>query len=156
MTVGLLWTRWGRPLPLPSETTGVRPWRVMLHTVVDDTSNSAGYLAVGAAAGATLTVLVPRGWVNALAGLGPLSILAMAVLAVLLAVCSEADAFLASALRAFSPTAQLAFMVVGPVVDLKLIALQAGTFGPAVTRRLAPMAFAAAVISAAVVGTVLL
>lgn len=155
MTVGLLWTRWGRPLPLPPHDRGAAPWQVMLHTVVDDTSSSAGYLAVGAAAGATLTVLVPRTWVNALAGLGLLSVLAVAVLAVLLAVCSEADAFLAAALRAFSPTAQLAFMVVGPVVDLKLIALQAGTFGPAVTRRLAPMAFTVAVVSAVVVGTVL-
>jgi uncharacterized membrane protein YraQ (UPF0718 family) len=156
MTVGLLWTRLGRPLPLPPHDRDTRPWRIMLHTVVDDTSSSAGYLAVGAAAGATLTVLVPRGWVNALAGLGPLSVLAVAVLAVLLAVCSEADAFLAAALRAFSPTAQLAFMVVGPVVDLKLIALQTGNFGPAVTRRLAPMAFGVAVLSAAVIGAVLL
>jgi uncharacterized membrane protein YraQ (UPF0718 family) len=156
MTVGLLWTRWGRPLPVPPPADGVRPWRVLLHTVVDDTSSSVGYLAVGAAAGATLTVLVPRDWINALAGLGLLSILATATLAVLLAVCSEADAFLAAALRAFSPTAQLAFMVVGPVVDLKLIALQTGTFGPAVARRLAPMAFGVAVLSAIVIGAMLL
>lgn len=155
MGVGLLWTRLGRPLPLPPQTEG-RPVRVLLHTVVDDTTSSVGYLAVGAAAGATLTVLVPRHWIDALAGYGLLSVLAMAVLAVLLAVCSEADAFLAAALRSFSPTAQLAFMVVGPVVDLKLIALQAGTFGVAVTRRLAPLAFAAAVVSATVLGAVLL
>jgi uncharacterized membrane protein YraQ (UPF0718 family) len=154
--VGLLWTRFGRPLPPLPETSGIRPWRAMLHTVVDDTSSSAGYLAVGAAAGATLTVLVPRTWIDALAGLGLLSVLATALLAVLLAVCSEADAFLAAALRAFSPTAQLAFMVVGPVVDLKLIALQTGTFGPAVARRLAPMAFVVAVTAAIVVGAVLL
>jgi hypothetical protein len=46
--------------------------------------------------------------------------------------------------------------VVGPVVDLKLIALQTGTFGPAVARRLAPMSFAVAVAAAAVLGAVLL
>ena len=78
------------------------------------------------------------------------------MLAVLLAVCSEADAFLAAALRAFSPTAQLAFMVVGPIVDLKLIALQTGTFGPAVARRLGPMAFLVAVAASVVAGVVLL
>lgn len=156
MIVGLLWTRLGRPLPLPAHDGDTPPWRVMLHTVVDDTSRSAGYLAVGAAAGAALTVLVPRDWINALAGLGLLSILAVAALAVLLAVCSEADAFIAASLRAFSPTAQLTFMVVGPVVDLKLIALQTGNFGPVVTRRLAPLAFAVAVLSAIVIGTVLL
>ena len=54
---------------------------------------------------------------------------ALAVLAVLLCVCSEADAFVAASLTGFSPTARLAFMVVGPMVDVKLVALQAGTFG---------------------------
>lgn len=70
-----------------------------------------------------------RGWNNSLANPCLLSILAMAILAVLLAVCSEADALLAAVLRTFSPTTQLAFMVVGPVVDLKLIALQPERWG---------------------------
>lgn len=157
VTVGWLWTRWGRPLPPPPPgRDGDSPRQVFLHTVVDDTSTSIGYLAVGAAAGATLSVLVPRHWIDALAGLGLLSVLALALLAVLLAVCSEADAFIAASLRAFSPTAQLAFMVVGPVVDVKLIALQTGAFGPAVTRRLAPLSFGVAVLAAVVVGWVLL
>jgi uncharacterized protein len=156
MIVGLLWTRLGRPLPPQPPTPPGPRWRALAHTVVDDTASSIGYLAVGAAAGATVSVLVPRDWVNTLAGLGPLSVLALAALAVLLAVCSEADAFIAASLRAFSPTAQLAFMVVGPVVDLKLIALQTGTFGRPVAQRLAPLAFATALVSAAVVGTVLL
>ena len=156
LTVGWLWTRWGRPLPPPPGGDGGSPRQVFLHTVVDDTSSSIGYLAVGAAAGATLSVLVPRHWIDALADLGLISVLALALLAVLLAVCSEADAFIAASLRAFSPTAQLAFMVVGPVVDLKLVALQTGAFGPAVTRRLAPLSFAVAVLAATVVGGVLL
>lgn len=157
MTVGWLWTRWGRPLPPPPrDGEGASPRQVFLHTVVDDTSSSIGYLAIGAAAGATLSVLVPRHWIDALADLGFLSVLALALLAVLLAVCSEADAFIAASLRAFSPTAQLAFMVVGPVIDLKLVALQTGAFGPAVVRRLAPMSFVVAVLAATVVGGVLL
>jgi uncharacterized membrane protein YraQ (UPF0718 family) len=53
----------------------------------------------------------------------------LALLAVVLCVCSEADAFVAASLSGFSPTARLAFMVVGPMVHLKLTALQAGTFG---------------------------
>jgi hypothetical protein len=48
MTVGLLWTRLGRPLPLSEHDGDTPPWRTMLHTVVDDTSSSAGYLAVSA------------------------------------------------------------------------------------------------------------
>ena len=44
-------------------------------------------------------------------------------------ICSEADAFVAASLTQFSLTARLAFLVVGPMVDLKLMPLQAGTFG---------------------------
>ncbi|SCF85655.1 hypothetical protein GA0115260_103274 [Streptomyces sp. MnatMP-M27] len=55
----------------------------------------------------------------------------------LLAVCSEADAFIAASLTGFSPTApRLTFMVVEPMVDLKLIALQSGTFRRAFAPRL--------------------
>ncbi len=52
----------------------------------------------------------------------------------LLAVCSEADAFVASSLTSFSLTSRLVLLVVGPVADVKLVALQAGTFGSMVRR----------------------
>ena len=48
---------------------------------------------VGAAAAATLQVLVPRSLVLAVADHPALSVLALGGLAVLLAICSEADAF---------------------------------------------------------------
>jgi uncharacterized membrane protein YraQ (UPF0718 family) len=87
MAVGLVWTRLGRPLPpLPPTAPGPR-WRTLVHTVVDDTATSIGYLAVGAAAGASLSVLLPRTWINALAGLGPLSVLAMACSQLAVAAC---------------------------------------------------------------------
>ena len=47
----------------------------------------------------------------------------MAGLAVVLAICSEADAFVAAAFGQFSPTARLAFLVVGPMVDVKLVVI---------------------------------
>jgi hypothetical protein len=47
-------------------------------------------------------------------------------------------------------------MVVGPMVDVKLIALQAGTFGRRFTTFVAPITFAVAVGSAALVGWLLL
>lgn len=85
-----------------------------------------------------------------------LSVVVLGVLAVLLAVCSEADAFIASGLTAFSPTAQLAFMVVGPAVDVKLISLHVGTFGPGFAARFAPLTFVVAIAVVLVVGGVLL
>ena len=52
----------------------------------------------------------------------------------------------------FSLTARLAFMVVGPMVDVKLIALQAGTFSSRFAARFAPLTFVAAVVAAGVIG----
>ncbi|MBE1584180.1 uncharacterized membrane protein YraQ (UPF0718 family) [Nonomuraea angiospora] len=74
----------------------------------------------------------------------------------LLSICSEADAFVAASLTAFSPTAKLAFLVVGPMVDLKLIALQAGTFGRAFTWRFVPLTLALAIGVSFVAGWALL
>ena len=78
------------------------------------------------------------------------------VLAVLLSICSEADAFVAASLTQFSLTARLAFLVVGPMIDLKLFAMQAGTFGRGFALRFAPATFALAVLVSALVGAVLL
>ena len=96
--------------------------------------------------------MVPRNVVDSVAGSGWLSVLALALLAVVMAICSEADAFIAASLKQFSPTAQLAFMVVGPMVDVKLVALQAGVFGRSFALRFAPLTLVAAIVSASVVG----
>jgi uncharacterized membrane protein YraQ (UPF0718 family) len=77
-------------------------------------------------------------------------------LAVVLAICSEADAFVATGLTQFSFTARLVFLVVGPAVDVKLIAMQVGVFGRGFAARFAPLTFAVAVACALVAGRVLL
>ena len=97
-------------------------------------------------------MVVPRQWLDQVAGSLLLSVLLLGLLAVLLAICSEADAFVAASLSQFSMTARLAFMVVGPVVDVKLIALQAGTFGPLFAVRFAPATFVVAILSSLLVG----
>ncbi len=58
----------------------------------------------------------------------------------------------------FSLTSRLVFLVVGPVIDLKLIAMQSGVFGRAFTVRFAPPTFtvAVAVASAVLVGQLVL
>jgi uncharacterized protein len=73
----------------------------------------------------------------------------LAGLAVVLAICSEADAFVAASLSGFSLTAKLAFLVVGPV------ALQAGTFGRRFAARFAPATFVVAIVVSVVVAAVL-
>ncbi len=111
-----------------------------------------GSSIIGAATAATLQTVVPRAVIDAVAGSGALAVLALAVLAVAMAICSEADAFVAASLTQFSLAARLTFLVVGPMVDVKLIALQAGTFGRPFTIRFAPLTFVVAVLSSALVG----
>ncbi|MGP4101700.1 permease [Nonomuraea sp. KM90] len=146
---GWIWARFGRAawLPAPRRPAEAGQGRVaaFLDTMRHDLLHAGGFLVVGALAAATLNVLIPRDWLTAVAGVPVVSVLVLALLAVLLSICSEADAFVAASLTAFSPTAKLAFLVVGPMVDLKLIALQAGTFGRAFTWRFAPLTLALAI-----------
>jgi len=121
-------------------------------TAQRDLLQAGGLLIVGAATAATLQTVVPRSVLDAVAGAGPLAFVAMAGLAVVLAICSEADAFVAASLTQFSLSAKLAFMVVGPMVDVKLVALQAGTFGRGFALRFAPLTLAVAMASSAVIG----
>jgi uncharacterized protein len=55
----------------------------------------------------------------------------------------------------FSLTARLAFLVVGPMVDLKLFAMQAGAFGRRFAVRFAPATFVVAVTVSVLVGSLL-
>jgi uncharacterized protein len=130
--------------------------RALAVTMQNDFLQAGGFLVLGAAAAATLHTAVPRSVLDVVASHRFLSVLALGLLAVLLAICSEADAFIAAGLNQFSLTSRLAFLVVGPMVDVKLIALQVGTFGRRFAYRFAPVTFVAAVGSAWLVGTVML
>ncbi|MER5323555.1 permease [Streptosporangium roseum] len=157
--VGWLWLRFGRSewLPIPSRPHGDGPkWTRFGEAMRHDLLHAGGFLIVGGLAAATLNVMVPREWLAALAEVPWLAVVVMALLAVLLSICSEADAFVAASMTAFSPTAKLAFLVVGPMVDLKLIALQTGTFGRAFALRFVPLTFVLAVLVSALFGWLLL
>lgn len=123
---------------------------------VEDMAQAGGYLVVGAAIVATLQTYLPADLLARVGGSGVLGVLVMAGLAVGLAICSEADAFVAAALGQFSPTARLTFMVVGPMVDTKLIVMQAGAFGRSFALRFAPLTFATCIGASVLVGWLLL
>ncbi|MFE5581625.1 permease [Kitasatospora sp. NPDC056531] len=154
VVMGLLWARFGRPEWLRPRvpSNGPTGWAAFRASLEHDFLHAGGFLVIGGMTAATLNVAVPRDLLKGMAGLPGVDVLALALLAVLLAVCSEADAFVAAGLSGFSPTARLAFMVVGPMVDAKLIALQAGTFGRAFAWRFSTATFAVAVTAAAVTG----
>jgi uncharacterized membrane protein YraQ (UPF0718 family) len=121
-----------------------------------DLLRAGGFLVLGAAVAASVNVLVPSSVVGSLAAHLPLSVLLLAAFAVVVAVCSEADAFVAASLSQFPPVAQLVFMVVGPVVDVKLVARQAAAFGRGFASLLAPLTFVVAVACALAVGVAVL
>jgi len=154
--VGLVWARFGRDELMNrarrSHGHEGRPISVLTSTAQHDLLHAGGFLIVGAATAATLQTVVPRSVLDTVADNGALSVLGLAALAVLMAICSEADAFIAASLTQFSLTSRLAFMVVGPMVDVKLIALQGGTFGWRFAVRFAPLTLAAAVASSVLVG----
>ncbi|WP_344462194.1 permease [Kitasatospora kazusensis] len=162
VTMGWLWLRLGRPewLKLPTRTGPADPGgsrtAAFTRALQHDFLHAGGFLVLGAAAAATFNILVPPPLLETFAGSPWLSVLLLAGLAVLLSICSEADAFVAASFSGFSPTARLAFMVVGPMVDLKLIALQAGTFGRAFAARFSAVTFATAVLVSGLVGGILL
>ena len=107
---------------------------------------------IGSVATATMQVGLHPDALGSRAASGPLGVAVLAAMAVVLCVCSEADAFVAASLTQFSMTARLAFMVVGPVVDLKLVALHAATFGPRFVARFEPLVLSTAVCAAVVAG----
>nr|MDT0662408.1 permease [Micromonospora sp. DSM 115978] len=160
MIMGWLWLRLGRAdwirLPHRPELDDASRWRAFWGAVRHDVVHAGGFLVLGAMAAASINVLVPERWLQTLADNPVLSVLALAVLAVLLSICSEADAFVAASLSQFSLTSRLAFLVVGPMVDLKLISMQAGVFGRRFAARFAPATFAVAVLVAVGVGAVIL
>jgi uncharacterized protein len=160
VVVGWIWVRVGKDAWMGRSRREIGPtsgrWQVFTGTATHDLLHAGGYLILGGMTAATLQVVVPRSILDALGGSGVLAVATMAILAVVLSVCSEADAFVVAGLTQFSLTSRLVFLVVGPMVDLKLIAMQSGVFGRQFTVRFAPLAFAAAVVSAVVVGSILL
>jgi uncharacterized membrane protein YraQ (UPF0718 family) len=158
VVMGWLWARFGKEewlrLPKRSRTAASSPTGVKAFVagLQHDFLHAGGFLVLGAAAAATFNIAVPRSILDIFTGSSWLSLLLLALLAVVLCVCSEADAFVAASLSGFAPAAKLAFMVVGPMVDLKLIALQAGTFGRAFAFRFSSTTWLVAVAGSTLVG----
>ena len=81
-------------------------------------------LVLGCLIAALVQTWLPRSWLLAVGGAPTGSILALMLLAVVVSVCSSVDAFLALGFAAqVTPGALLAFLLLGPVVDLKLVGL---------------------------------
>jgi uncharacterized membrane protein YraQ (UPF0718 family) len=159
--MGAIWARWGsldwvtRRLPAQHDENASQ-WTVFTEAARHDFLQGSAYLVLGAAGAGALHVVVPRRVFEDLAGHIALGVLVMAALAVVLALCSEADAFVAASMTMLPLLPRLVFLVVGPAVDVKLFAMQAGMFGRAFAVRFAPATFIVATLTACVVGGIVL
>lgn len=96
-----------------------------LHDFLDITL----FLILGAMLAALIGRLVDMKDLSELSRSYPaVTILIMMGLAILLCLCSEADAFVAASFTTLQPAAKLAFLVLGPMMDLKLFMMYTRVF----------------------------
>ena len=95
------------------------------------------YLVLGAGVAAALQTFVPQSVLGSIADTPVVSLLAMMALAGMLSICSESDAFVAASFVQFGLAGQLAFLAFGPMVDMKLGFIYAGTFSASFFRTVA-------------------
>ncbi len=122
----------GGPAAPPPPTTNPRPAPAeLLRHSSREFLNLALLLVAGCAIAALVQTLLPRQWLLAVGGAPTLSILALMLLSLVVSVCSSVDAFLALGFAAqVTPGAVLAFLLLGPVIDLKLLGLLGLLFRP--------------------------
>ncbi|MDP3893242.1 permease [Nocardioides sp.] len=121
-------------------------------TVRHDFLHAGGFLVIGALLAAAVNTFVPREILETVAGQAVLGVLTLALFAFIVALCSETDAFVAASFTAFSDTAKLVFLVVGPAMDVKLAAMEVGQFGGAFARQFVPVVTGTAIVCAVLVG----
>ncbi|MGK7874012.1 MAG: permease [Xenococcaceae cyanobacterium] len=114
-----------RPKPLEER---LRPF---LDNVVQELRELGGMLIIGSAIAASIQVFVPRELVLNL-GQGTISsIVAMMLLAGLVSICSTVDSFFVlSFASTFTTSSLLAFLVFGPMIDIKSVGLMLSIFKP--------------------------
>ncbi|MDN3497484.1 permease [Planococcus sp. APC 4015] len=86
-------------------------------------------LIIGSALAGAVQVLIPREALLAIGSNPALSIVAMIALAMVVSICSNVDSFFAlSFASTFTAGSLVAFLLVGPLVDVKMLALLRTTF----------------------------
>lgn len=99
------------------------------HHGASDFLDVGRFLVIGAFVTGVLRTLVRQEHLLGGGGDGPLAMLGMMGLAFVLNLCSEADAFVAASFRGLVGfSGQMAFMVLGPMLDLKLLAMYLALF----------------------------
>ncbi len=99
-----------------------------MRTAMRDFLDTGMYFVIGVAITSAFNTQVPQSFVNSFAGHDFIAIPALMVLAIVLSLCSTSDAFVAAPMTAFSGAAKLAFLVFGPMMDIKLLFMYSAVF----------------------------
>ncbi len=106
-------------------------WNLLLENTMQELRELGGILILGSALAAMIQTFTPRELILGLGQNSVSSIVAMMLLAGLISICSTVDAFFAlSFAGAFTSGSLLAFLVFGPMFDLKGIGLLLSVFKP--------------------------
>jgi uncharacterized protein len=128
------------PVPTPSEEalpgdppkpTFMRRISNISGTALHDFVDITVFLILGAVLAALAKQNISADEIERLSREKPfLAIPAMMLLSVIMSLCSEADAFVAASFTSLHVSGKLAFLVMGPMVDLKLILMYTRVFRP--------------------------
>ena len=95
----------------------------IVRTATSDFLDVTFFLVIGAAIAAVFNTAVSQAIIQPMAQSPSLATFALMLLALLLSLCSTTDAFVAASFVTFPAVAKLAFLVIGPMFDLKLFFL---------------------------------
>src|SRR3954471_4675077 len=113
----------------PSTGSRARQWQEGIVGFRDEGSLMLKMLCLGAAIASLTQVFVPREVLTRVGSNPFYSILAMIALAFIISICSNVDAFFALAYSStFTVGSIVAFLVFGPMIDIKMLALMRTTY----------------------------
>ncbi len=99
-----------------------------LGVAVSDFLDVMVYFIFGVAISSLFSTSINQEIITPLALNDGLAVFSMMGLAVILSLCSTSDAFIAASFTAFPNVAKLAFLVIGPMMDLKLVFIYSSVF----------------------------
>ncbi len=106
----------------------IRKYQAVATHATVDFIDVGRFLILGAVVAAAMQTFIPRSALVSVGASPAGSISMMMVLAVMLNLCSEADAFVAASFVQFTLASKLAFLVLGPMFDIKLLLMYLSVF----------------------------
>jgi uncharacterized membrane protein YraQ (UPF0718 family) len=99
-----------------------------MRTAMGDFLDTAMYFTIGVIITSVFNTQVDQSILNTVASSEWMALPAIMGLAMVLSLCSTSDAFIAAPMAAFSMAAKLAFLVFGPMMDIKLLFMYSAVF----------------------------